>query len=391
MTKKAAKKNDKYYVVRVGRNPGIYTNWSEAEQQIKGFLGAEHRAFKLKKDAQSYFRKRKRAQVAKPKDDGQLIRHDINISQKVTNPGVIQEGASANLIPDDLITLDEYEDELSYTDESKREINNIWDYCDLLWDLQQEGKERMDRIESLLGNRTRREIGNDTPNVNEFYPSTPVLYEQSSLALEVQDKEGDFTGNCYTPTSELKKEITDLKQKNHTLLDENNRLRDHISSVNQQNQQLSEENNNLTEEIRAITKDKEALNERIIILEHAITAVLDENNELKMNDWKMVNHSRKRTRSDNAISVHETEDISTSNRYKDLQKETTGTDENVMDYTKFFSSQRSLRRKELNQSHSVSNSEGYEDRSNIPPRKKPKLKEEESCGIGRFPTEIRER
>ena len=83
--------------------------------------------------------------MAKPKDDGQLICHDINISQKVTNPGVIQEGSSANLIPDDLITLDEYEDgELSYTDESKREINNIWDYCDLLWDLQQEGKERMD-------------------------------------------------------------------------------------------------------------------------------------------------------------------------------------------------------------------------------------------------------
>ena len=161
--------------------------------------------------------------------------------------------------------------------------------------------------------------------------------------------------------------------------------------MSQQNQQLSEENNNLTKEIRAITKYKEALNERIIILEHAITAVLDENNELKMNDWKMVNHSRKRTRSDNAISVHETEDISTSNRYRDLQKETTGTDENVMDYTKFFSSQRSLRRKELNQSHSVSNSEGYEDRSNIPPRKKPKLKEEESCGTGRFPTEIRER
>ena len=111
MTKKAAKKNDKYYVVRVGRNPGIYTTWSEAEQQIKGFLGAEHRAFKLKKDAQSYFRKRKKAEVAKPKDDGQLIRHDINTSQKVTNPGVIQEGASANLIPDDLITLDEYEDD----------------------------------------------------------------------------------------------------------------------------------------------------------------------------------------------------------------------------------------------------------------------------------------
>ena len=114
-------------------------------------------------------------------------------------------------------------------------------------------KNGSDRIESLLGNRTRGEIGNDTPNVNEFYPSTPVLYEQSLLAFEVQDKEGDFTGNCYTPTSELKKEITDLKEKNHTLFDENNRVRDHISFFSQENQLLSEENNNLTKEIRAIT------------------------------------------------------------------------------------------------------------------------------------------
>ena len=42
----------------------------------------------------------------------------------------------------------------------------------------------MDRNESLLRNRTREEIGSDTPSVNEFYPSTPVLYEQSSLARE---------------------------------------------------------------------------------------------------------------------------------------------------------------------------------------------------------------
>ena len=103
-----------------------------------------------------------------------------------------------------MITLDEYEDdELSHTDESKGEIKNIWDYCDFLWDLQQEGKERMDRIESLPRNRTRGEIGSDTPSVNEFYPSTPVLYEQSSLASEAQHKERNFTDNCYTATAEL--------------------------------------------------------------------------------------------------------------------------------------------------------------------------------------------
>ena len=223
-------------------------------------MGAEHRAFKLKKDAQSYFRKRKKAEVAKLKKDDQVIRHDININQKATSPRVNQEGAPEDLIPDDLITLDEYEDdELSHTDEPEGERKNIWDYCDLLWDLQQEGKERMDRIEPLLRNQTRGEIGSDTPSVNEFYPLTPVLYEQSSLAREAKDKERNFIGNCYTPTAELEKIITDLKEKNHTLLDENNRLRDNISSINQQNQQLSEENNNLTKEIRDITTDKKAL------------------------------------------------------------------------------------------------------------------------------------
>ena len=111
------------------------------------------------------------------------------------------------------------------------------------------------------------------------------------------------------------------------------------------------------------------LNERIIILEHVITAILDEDNKLKVNNWKAVNHSRKRTRSDDAISVHKTEDIPASNRYKGLQEETTGRDGNVIDYSTFFSSQRSLQGKELNQSHSVNNSEVYEDRSNVSRRK----------------------
>ena len=62
----------------------------------------------------------------------------------------------------------------------------------------------------------------------------------------------------------IEKIITDLKGKNHTLFDENNRLRDNTSSIDRQNQQLLEENNNLTKEIRKTTIDKKALNERMI-------------------------------------------------------------------------------------------------------------------------------
>ena len=81
----------------------------------------------MKKDAQSYFRKRKKTEVVKPKEDDHLICHDINISQKATSPRVNQEGALENLTPYDLITLDDYEDdELSHTDESKGEIKKTY-------------------------------------------------------------------------------------------------------------------------------------------------------------------------------------------------------------------------------------------------------------------------
>ncbi|WVR08357.1 hypothetical protein IAU60_005412 [Kwoniella sp. DSM 27419] len=35
----------KFYAVRVGRRPGVYTTWSEAEKQVIGFPGAVHKSF----------------------------------------------------------------------------------------------------------------------------------------------------------------------------------------------------------------------------------------------------------------------------------------------------------------------------------------------------------
>lgn len=41
----------KFYAVRMGRNPGIYEEWSEAEKQIKGFSGAVFKKFPTKEEA----------------------------------------------------------------------------------------------------------------------------------------------------------------------------------------------------------------------------------------------------------------------------------------------------------------------------------------------------
>ena len=41
----------KYYAVKVGRKPGIYTTWSECATQVNKFSGAIYQSFQDKKDA----------------------------------------------------------------------------------------------------------------------------------------------------------------------------------------------------------------------------------------------------------------------------------------------------------------------------------------------------
>lgn len=44
----------KLYAVKKGRTPGVYRTWSAAEQQVKGFPGAEYRSFDKVTDAAAY-------------------------------------------------------------------------------------------------------------------------------------------------------------------------------------------------------------------------------------------------------------------------------------------------------------------------------------------------
>jgi ribonuclease HI len=42
----------KHYVVWKGRTPGIYSNWPQAEAQVKGFAGAEFKSFESRSEAE---------------------------------------------------------------------------------------------------------------------------------------------------------------------------------------------------------------------------------------------------------------------------------------------------------------------------------------------------
>lgn len=44
----------KYYAVRKGLVPGIYTSWPECQQNVNGFSGAEYKSFGTQKEAQAY-------------------------------------------------------------------------------------------------------------------------------------------------------------------------------------------------------------------------------------------------------------------------------------------------------------------------------------------------
>lgn len=46
----------KYYAVRSGRIPGVYTNWPDAQAQITGWMKPKHKSFATKAEAEAFVR-----------------------------------------------------------------------------------------------------------------------------------------------------------------------------------------------------------------------------------------------------------------------------------------------------------------------------------------------
>lgn len=46
--------NMKYYAVKVGKNPGIYTTWEECSKEVLGFEGAIYKSFKTESEAMDF-------------------------------------------------------------------------------------------------------------------------------------------------------------------------------------------------------------------------------------------------------------------------------------------------------------------------------------------------
>lgn len=60
----------KYYAVRKGQHPGIYTSWPEAQKEVSGFSGAEFKGFNTEAEAQQFMGQLK---TARPNTDGMIF------------------------------------------------------------------------------------------------------------------------------------------------------------------------------------------------------------------------------------------------------------------------------------------------------------------------------
>lgn len=66
----ATKTTQKFYVVWKGRKPGIFTSWAEAEKQVKGYAGAEYKAFASYPEANAAFKAGYADFVGRPASQG---------------------------------------------------------------------------------------------------------------------------------------------------------------------------------------------------------------------------------------------------------------------------------------------------------------------------------
>ncbi len=67
----------KFYVVWKGRKTGIFTSWAECEAQVKGFNGAEYKAFESRMEAEAAFKSRYEAYKGKPSTLGKWKEADV--------------------------------------------------------------------------------------------------------------------------------------------------------------------------------------------------------------------------------------------------------------------------------------------------------------------------
>ena len=83
----------KWYVVWVGKTPGIYTNWDETKDQVHGFQGAKYQSFKTESAAKEAYENGPQHAVTEPSltKVPEHVLNSISVDAACSgNPGIVE-------------------------------------------------------------------------------------------------------------------------------------------------------------------------------------------------------------------------------------------------------------------------------------------------------------
>lgn len=100
----------KFYAVRQGRVPGVYTTWSDCEKQVKGYGGAIYKSFSTEVEARAFvensglslsdFMSAKKSELKLPQE----VKFKSKNSRPIVSSSSIQSKVSANIVKPDFTT-----------------------------------------------------------------------------------------------------------------------------------------------------------------------------------------------------------------------------------------------------------------------------------------------
>lgn len=90
----------KFYAVRVGKTPGIYLTWSQAQEQVKGFSGAEYKSFSTEEEAIKYLSSEEPKESTKSSDKVSDVNDKIEVEIKKLQDGEVIAFVDGSHSPD---------------------------------------------------------------------------------------------------------------------------------------------------------------------------------------------------------------------------------------------------------------------------------------------------
>lgn len=79
----------KYYAVKKGKNPGIYTSWDSCLKEVKGFSGAIYKSFKTKEDALAFLNDEEKQIKVDADTVNAYVDGSFNLPEKTYGAGVV--------------------------------------------------------------------------------------------------------------------------------------------------------------------------------------------------------------------------------------------------------------------------------------------------------------